>query len=155
MVLDQYFFSFILKSIIVFHFELELQFWSRNLMRNTILNYEASWPKHLSLMSISIYVVLKNLVTYICIQIWTNQLLIFIEKLLRLPGFEPQTSRVPSRFATSWAIQAWIVLYLACLSLNRNILGQARFQMLTTSLFLFLLHLSILCFYHFFCSLSH
>ena len=33
---------------------------------------------------------------YICIQIQINQLLIFIEKLSPLPGFEPRTSQVPS-----------------------------------------------------------
>ena len=37
-----------------------------------------------------------------------NQLLIFIEKLLHLPGFEPGTSPVPSWYATHWAILAWI-----------------------------------------------
>ena len=42
------------------------------------------------------------------IQIQINQLLIFIEKFSPLPGFEPQTSRVPSWCATNWAIQAWI-----------------------------------------------
>ena len=38
-----------------------------------------------------------------------NQLLIFIEKFLPLPGFEPRTSQVPSQCATIWAIQAWII----------------------------------------------
>ena len=34
---------------------------------------------------------------YIHIQIQINQLLIFIEKLSPLPGFEPRTSQVPSQ----------------------------------------------------------
>ena len=37
------------------------------------------------------------------------QLLIFIQKLLHLPGFEPGTSLVPIRYATNWAILAWIL----------------------------------------------
>ena len=36
-----------------------------------------------------------------------NQLLIFIEKFSPMRGFEPQTSQVPSRCTTNWAIQAW------------------------------------------------
>ena len=36
-----------LKSKIVFHSKLELHIWNRNLMRITILNYEASLPKHI------------------------------------------------------------------------------------------------------------
>ena len=51
----------------------------------------------------------KILELYIPIQIWTLQLLIFTEKFLPLPGFEPGTSPVPSRYATNWAILAWIV----------------------------------------------
>ena len=43
---------------------------------------------------------------YIRIQIWINQVLIFIEKFSPLSGFEPQTSRVPCLCATNWAIQA-------------------------------------------------
>ena len=42
---------------------------------------------------------------YIGIQIQINQLIILIEKLSPLPGFEPRTSQVPSRCATNWAIQ--------------------------------------------------
>ena len=45
---------------------------------------------------------------YVCIQIQTNQLLIFTEKFLSLPGFEPGTSPEPNRYATNWAILAWI-----------------------------------------------
>ena len=37
----------------------------------------------------------------ICVQIWINQLLIFIEKFSPLLGFEHRTSRVPSRCATN------------------------------------------------------
>ena len=36
------------------------------------------------------------------------KLLIFIEKFSPLPGFDPGTSPVPSRYATNWAILAWI-----------------------------------------------
>ena len=39
---------------------------------------------------------------------WIIQLLIFIEKFSPLPGFELGTSPVPSRYATNWAILAWI-----------------------------------------------
>ena len=46
---------------------------------------------------------------YIHIQIWINQLLIFIENFFPLPGFEPRTSRVPSQCATNWTIQSWII----------------------------------------------
>ena len=35
-------------------------------------------------------------------------MIIFIEKLSPLPGFEPWTSRVPSRCTSNCAIQAWI-----------------------------------------------
>ena len=42
--------------------------------------------------------------SYSCTALWT--LLIFTEKFL--PGFEPGTSAVPSRYATNWAILAWI-----------------------------------------------
>ena len=45
---------------------------------------------------------------YIRIQIWTIQLPIFTEKFSPLLGFEPGTSPVPSRYATNWAILAWI-----------------------------------------------
>ena len=45
---------------------------------------------------------------YIHIQIQTIQLFIFTEKFSPLPGFEPGTSPVPSRYATNWAILAWI-----------------------------------------------
>ena len=45
---------------------------------------------------------------YIHIQIWINLLLIFIKKFSSLPGFEPGTSSVPSRYASKWAILAWI-----------------------------------------------
>ena len=38
-----------------------------------------------------------------------NQLLISIEKLSPLQGFEPRTSLVTSRYATNWAILAWIL----------------------------------------------
>ena len=38
-----------------------------------------------------------------------NQLLIFHWKFSPLPGFEPETSPVPSLYATNWAILAWIV----------------------------------------------
>ena len=38
---------------------------------------------------------------YIRIQIQKIQLLIFTEKFLPLPGFEPRTSPLPSRFATN------------------------------------------------------
>ena len=48
---------------------------------------------------------------YIHIQIQTIQLLIFTEKFLPLPGFEPRTSLVPSRYATNWAILAWNIHY--------------------------------------------
>ena len=37
-----------------------------------------------------------------------NQLLIFSEKFSPLAGFEPGTSPVPNRYATNWAILAWI-----------------------------------------------
>ena len=47
---------------------------------------------------------------YILIQIRTIQLLIFTEKFSSLPGFEPGTSLVSSRYATNWAILAWIGL---------------------------------------------
>ena len=51
-------------------------------------------------------------ITYIrakvCIQIQINQLLIFTEKFSPLPGFEPGTSPVPSRYNTNLAILAWI-----------------------------------------------
>ena len=36
------------------------------------------------------------------------KLLIFIEKFSPLPGFGPGTYTVPSRYATNWAILAWI-----------------------------------------------
>ena len=45
------------------------------------------------------------------IQIWTIQLLIFTEKFSPLVGFEPRTSPLPSRYATNWAILAWITWY--------------------------------------------
>ena len=48
---------------------------------------------------------------YIRIQIRINQLLIFTEKFSPLPGFEPRTSPVPSRYATNWAILAWINMH--------------------------------------------
>ena len=51
-----------------------------------------------------IYSIIYILELHVCIQIWINQLLLFIEKFLPLPGFEPQTSRVPSRCADKWAI---------------------------------------------------
>ena len=51
---------------------------------------------------------------HIHIQIWTNQLLIFTEKFSFLPGFEPRTSSVPSRYATNWAILAWISNIFLC-----------------------------------------
>ena len=54
--------------------------------------------------------ILQTLQSFAC---WTSVgsfhlLLIFIEKFLHLPGFEPETSPLPSRYATSWAILAWI-----------------------------------------------
>ena len=39
--------------------------------------------------------------SHIRIQIQINQLIIFMEKFSPLPGFEPRTSRVPSRCATN------------------------------------------------------
>ena len=54
---------------------------------------------------------LTGLCLYICIQIQINQLLIFIEKFSPLPGFEPQTSQVPSRCATNRAIRACFGLF--------------------------------------------
>ena len=48
------------------------------------------------------------LTTFYHIQIRTIQLLIFTEKFSPLLGFEPGTSPVPSRYATNWAILAWI-----------------------------------------------
>ena len=54
-----------------------------------------------------------------------NQLPIFIEKFSPLQGFEPGTSLVPSRYATNWAILAWmctvssILLLLLLLGLDR------------------------------------
>ena len=42
---------------------------------------------------------------------------ICIEKLSPLPGFEPRTSRVPSRCTTNWAIQAWIGIHVTVLPL--------------------------------------
>ena len=65
----------------------------------------------------------------ICIQIRIIHLLIFTEKFLPLPVFEPVTSLVPSRFATNWAFLAWILLvvvmsnliFFSCLAtLNNN-----------------------------------
>ena len=50
---------------------------------------------------------------YIRIQIRTIQLPIFTEKFSPLTGFEPGTSPVPSRYATNWAILAWINLVLS------------------------------------------
>ena len=38
-----------------------------------------------------------------------NQLLIFIEKLSSLPGFEPRNSPVPSRYATNWAFASLFI----------------------------------------------
>ena len=52
----------------------------------------------------------KILELHIRIQIWIDQLLIFTEKFSPLPGFEPRTSPVPSRYATNWAILAWTIL---------------------------------------------
>ena len=46
--------------------------------------------------------------THICIQIRTIQLLIITEKFSPLPGFEPGTSPILSRYATNLAILAWI-----------------------------------------------
>ena len=43
-----------------------------------------------------------------------NQLLILIEKLLPLPGFQPRTSPIPRRYATKWAILAWIPYCVLC-----------------------------------------
>ena len=40
-----------------------------------------------------------------------NQLVIFIEKFSPLPGFERGSSLVPSRYATNWAILAWICFH--------------------------------------------
>ena len=51
-----------------------------------------------------------------------NQLLISIEKFSPLPEFEPETSPVSSRYATNWAILAWI-FFLAlqlCLASNNS-----------------------------------
>ena len=58
---------------------------------------------------------------YIHIQIKINQLLIFTEKFLPLPGFEPRTSPVPSRYATNWAILAWMDLVLRIVHSKKNI----------------------------------
>ena len=43
------------------------------------------------------------------VQYLHDSILSFIEKLSTLPGFEPGTSPVPSRYATNWAILAWII----------------------------------------------
>ena len=39
-------------------------------------------------------------------------MLIFIEKLSPLPGFEPGTCPVLSRYATNWALLAWIAQFI-------------------------------------------
>ena len=39
----------------------------------------------------------------------SNQVLIFTEKFLPLPGFELGTSPEPSLYTTNWAILAWII----------------------------------------------
>ena len=50
---------------------------------------------------------------YIPIQIQINQLLIFVEKLSPLPGFEPRTSQVPSQCASSYpGLDTNTVVYL-------------------------------------------
>ena len=59
---------------------------------------------------------------YIRIQIQTIQLLIFTGKFSPLPGFEPRTSMLPSRYATNWAILAWIHL-----GSNNFFLGELTF----------------------------
>ena len=49
------------------------------------------------------------------IQIGTIKLLFFTEKFSPFSGFEPDTSQVPSRYATNWAILAWIWHYYTLL----------------------------------------
>ena len=56
---------------------------------------------YLSIWKDSRLVCMDSSVVYTHIQIQINQLLITIEKLSPLPGFEPWTSRVPSRCATN------------------------------------------------------
>ena len=63
----------------------------------------------------------------ICIQIQINQLLICIEKLSPLPGFEPQTSQVPSRCAANSAIQACFGLFRKTLVKTETRLLKAEF----------------------------
>ena len=51
-----------------------------------------------------------------------NQLLIFIEKFLPLPGFEPGMAPVPSRYASNWVILAWITF---CYKGNFKLLAES------------------------------
>ena len=73
-------------------------------------------PLVVSLEENSLAVKLLDNRLYIGIQIQTIQLLIFTEKFSPLPGFEPGTSLVPRRYATNWAILAWIpTIDLVCM----------------------------------------
>ena len=87
-----------------------------------LLRRASFWPPSMAYISVIITHILQITIFHICqsaeyilelcmcIQIQINQLIVFIEKLSPLSGFEPRTSRVPSRCATNWAIQAWIEL---------------------------------------------
>ena len=55
-----------------------------------------------------------------------NQLLNFIEKFSPLSGFVPRASPVPSRYATNWAILAWIKEW--CLRQSTPIVGKEFFK---------------------------
>ena len=68
-----------------------------------------------------------EVITYSQIWIWINQVLIFIEKLSPLLGFEPPTSRVTSRWLTNeptHLLQNCTVLY--CQILNYGITINVR-----------------------------
>ena len=74
-------------------------------------NYQ-SWDSMQSSASTSIMYQSANVESrlYTVFKFKFNQLLIFIEKFSPLPGFEPGTSRVPSRYANNWTILAWVFL---------------------------------------------
>ena len=56
--------------------------------------------------------------------------LISLKKLTPLPGFEPGTSQVPIRYATNWAILAWVLLLNFLIWRYLNILNLLNITMM-------------------------
>ena len=61
-------------------------------------------------------------------------LIILIEKFSPLPGFERRTSTVPSRYATNWAILAWITSFFLFSDEKRRKTIQIKEKCLKTAL---------------------